>query len=70
MAEKRTGSLLFLGESPDKDLLQWALAIQKQGLPVGGEMTIQKAYEIHRYMFGSMRSCGSVGRGWCDGFMI
>ena len=59
----------MLGEAADKDLVHWALAIQKQGLPVGQEMIIQKASEIQRYMFGSIRSVRSVGWGWCDQFM-
>ena len=49
--------------------MQWSLAIHKQGLPVGQEMIIQKTSEIHRYMFGSMRSVGFVGWVWRDQFM-
>ena len=52
------GSLPVLGEAAEKDMVQWALAMQKQGLPVGQEMIIQKASGIHRYMFGSMLSVG------------
>ena len=69
LAKKSPGSLPVLGEAVDKDLVQWALPMQKQGLPVGREMIIQKNYEINRYMFGSIRSVGSVGWGWCDQFM-
>ena len=69
VAEKRPCTLPVLGEAAEKGLVQWALAMQKQGLPVGWEMTIHKASETHRYMFGSMCSVGSVGRGWCDQFM-
>ena len=47
MAEKRTGSFTVLEEEPEKDFAQWSLAMQKQGLPVGREMIIQKASEIH-----------------------
>ena len=36
---------------------------------MGRELIIHKASEIHCYMFGSMRSVGSVGRVWCDQFM-
>ena len=66
VAEKRPGSCPVLGEAAYKDLVRWALAMQKQCLQVGREMIIQKASEIHCYMFGSMRSVGLVGRGWCD----
>ena len=59
----------MMGEIEEKDLVQWFLSTQKQGLPVGREIIIQKASEIHRYMFGSMLSVGLVGRGWCDRFM-
>ena len=69
VVETRPSSLPVLGEAAEKDLVQWALTMQKQGLPVGPEMITQKASEIHRYTFGSMRSVGSVGRGWCDQFM-
>ena len=69
MAEKRTGSLPVMGESAEKYLLQLALAMNKQGLPVEREMIIHKASEIQRYMFGSMHSVGLFGRGWCDQFM-
>ena len=43
--------------------------MQKQGHPVGRDIIIQKAYEIHCHMFGSMRSVVPVVRGWCDQFM-
>ena len=46
--------------------MQWALAMQKHGLPMRLEMITQKASEIHYLMFGSMRSVGLVGQGWCD----
>ena len=62
MAKKRPGSLPVMGEAVEKGLVQWALAMQKQGLLVGREMIIQKASEMHRYMFGSMQSVGSVSR--------
>ena len=41
----------------------------EKGLPMGREMITHKSYYIHRYMFGSMRSVGLVGQGWCDQFM-
>ena len=69
MADNRPGYLPVMGEAAEKDFVQWALAVQKQGLPVGRKIVIQKAYEIHRYMFGSMSSVGSVRWGWCDLFM-
>ena len=43
--------------------------MKKNGLPGGIEMIIQKAYEIHHYMFASMGYIGSVGQGWCEQFM-
>ena len=58
-----------MGESEDKDMMKWALDMKKQGLPMGRETTIQKAYEIHHYIFDSMRSVGLVGWGWCDQFI-
>ena len=64
--EKRSPGLIPVpGEVADKDLVKWALAMQKQGLLLGWDMIIHKASEIHRQMFGSMRSVGSVVRGWC-----
>ena len=68
LTEKRPGSLPVLGESADKGLVQWTLYMQKQGLPVGREMIIQKASEIHRYMFVSMRYVGLIGWGRCERF--
>ena len=44
--------------------------MQKQGIPVVRETTIQKDSYIHRYMFGSMHFLGLVGWVWCDWFMI
>ena len=44
--------------------------MQKQGLPMEQDMIIQKVQEIHHYMCESMHSVVSVGRGWCDQFMI
>ena len=70
VAEKRPGPTPVLGEATEKDLIQWALTIQKQGLPVGRDMILRKAQEIHRYMYGSTHSIGSVGCGWCDRFII
>ena len=70
MAEKRSGPTALLGEATEKDLVQWDLAIKKQGLPMGWDMIIQKAQEIHHYMYGSIHSVGSVGCGWCDILMI
>ena len=58
------------GGSTYKDLVQWALAMQKQGLTVVRYMIIKNPQEIHRYMFGSMRYVGSFGLGWCNQFMI
>ena len=69
VADKRPGYLPVLGEETEKDLVRWELAIQKQGLLVGQDIISQKNFEIHRYMFGSMRSVGSAGRGCCDLFM-
>ena len=63
MAEKKLGSLPVLGEATENYLVQWSLAMHKQGLTVGQEMIIQKAYDIHRYIFGSMRFVGSAGWG-------
>ena len=59
--EKRPGYLTVMGDTEEMDLVQWVLAMQKQGLQVGREMITQKASEIHCYMFSSMRSVGSVG---------
>ena len=69
VAEKRPGSIPVLGEATYKALLQWVLAIHKQGLPVGREMIIHRTSEIYRYMFGSMGSVGLVSWIWCDIFM-
>ena len=69
MAEKRPGSLPVLWEAAEKDLVQCTLEMQKQDLPVGWKMIIQKTSEIHHYMFVSVCSLGSVGWGWCDKFM-
>ena len=44
--------------------------MQKQGLPVGRDIIIQKAQEIHHYMYVSLNYVGSVGRGWCKLFII
>ena len=57
-------------EAAEKYLVQWVLAMHKRGLPLVQEMIIQKDSEIHRYMFGSTRSLGSVGWGLCEQFMI
>ena len=67
--EKRPGYLTVMGDTEEMDLVQWVLAMQKQGLQVGREMITQKASEIHRYTFGSTRSLVSVGRGWCEQFI-
>ena len=69
MSEKMPGSIYVLRESAEKDLVQWAPVTQKKVIPVVGEMIIHKASEIQRYMFGSIRSVGLVGQGWCDRFM-
>ena len=69
MSEKRPGSLSVLREAAEKDLVQWAPVTHKKFIPVGREMIIHKASEIQRYMFGSIRSAGSVCQGWCDRFM-
>ena len=69
MVDKRPGSLPVMGEATDKYFFQWDLVMQKQGLQVGWKMITQKVYEIHLYVFGSMCSVGSVGKGWCDIFM-
>ena len=68
MAEKSAGPIPVLVEATEKDLVQWALAMQKQGLPVGRDLMIQKASEICRYIFGFMCSVGLVGHRWCDRF--
>ena len=44
--------------------------MQKQGLQVGRYIIIQKAQEIHHYMYGSLHYVGSFGRGWCKLFII
>ena len=69
VSEKSPGSLPVMGEAAEKYLVQWSLAMKKHGLLVGREIIIQKAFEIQRYMFGSMRSVGSAGQGWCVRFM-
>ena len=51
-------------EATRKDLVQWALAMKNKGLPVGQDIIIQKAQEIHHYMYRSFHSVGLVGRGW------
>ena len=51
MAEKKLDSLPVLGEATENYLVQWSLAMPKQCLPVGREMIIQRASEIHCYMF-------------------
>ena len=69
LAEKNTAPITVLGEAAEKDLVQWALDIQTQGLPEIQDMIIQKGYEINRYMFGSMSSVGLSGCGRCGQFM-
>ena len=69
MADKSPGPIPVPGEAAETDLMQWGPCHAENGLPVGREKRIQKAYEINHYMFGSMRSVVSVGRGWCDIFM-
>ena len=64
------GPTPVLKEATDKDLVQWAHVMQKQGLLVGQDIIILKAQDIHHYMYGSLNSVGSVGRGWCKLFMI
>ena len=70
MVYKRPGLNPVMGEAEEKDLLPRALAMQRQGLPVGWDMMIQKAQEIHCYMYVSLCSVGSVGLGWFKRFMI
>ena len=70
MAQNRPGPTPVLKEATEKDLVQWALAMQKRGLPVGRYIIIQKAQEIHHYMYGSLHYVGSAGCGWCKIFMI
>ena len=43
--------------------------MQKQGIPVGHDMIIQKDQDINFLMNGSTRSVGSVVRVWCDQFI-
>ena len=66
VAENSPGPILVLVKAAEKDLVQWSLSMKKQRLLVGHETIISKAYEIHRYMFESIRSVGLVGQGWCD----
>ena len=47
VAEKRSGLTPVLGEEAEKGFVHWGLTMQKQGLPVGWGMLIQKAQEIH-----------------------
>ena len=68
VAEKMPCSLPVLGETSEKDLVQWSLATQKQGLPMGRETVIKMNSEINRYMFVSVCSVWLVGPGWCDQF--
>ena len=42
VAKKRPVLIPVLGKAQEKDMVQWALVIQKKGLPVGQEMIIQK----------------------------
>ena len=44
--------------------------MQKQGIPVGRDIIIHKAQEIHHYMYGSLHYVGLFGHGWCKLFMI
>ena len=60
----------MLGETTDNDLVQWTFARKNWGVPARWDMIIKKAQEIHWYMFGFMRSVGSVGCGWCYQFMV
>ena len=53
MAEKRPGLTPVLGEDAEKDLVQWPLDMQKQGLPVGRYIIIQDYQDIHCLMYGS-----------------
>ena len=47
VAYKRPGLTPVLEEATEKGLVQWALSIQKQGLPVVLDIIIQKSQEIH-----------------------
>ena len=70
VAYNRPGPTPVMKEATEKDLVQWAHAMQKRGIPVGRYIIIQKAQEIHHYMYGSLHYVGSVGCGWCKIFMI
>ena len=59
----------MLGTEADDDFVYWALAIQKQVIPVVREMIIQKYQEIHCVVYVSTCSVVLVGRVWCDRFM-
>ena len=67
--ENMPDSLPVLVDTEERNLVQWSLTMHKQSLPVGLEMITQKASEIHRYIFGYMRSVGFFRRVWCDRFM-
>ena len=62
MAYNRPGPTPVMGEDIEKDLVQCALYMQKQGLPVVWDILIHKAQEIHNYMYGSLHYVVSVGR--------
>ena len=69
MAENSPASINVMTKAPEKDLVQWDLYMNTQGLPVGWDMIIPKSYDINHYMIGSMRSVGLVGRLWCGQLM-
>ena len=64
VSDKRPGTIPVLGEAPDKDLVKWDLAMNKQILPVGQDKIIHKASEIHHYMFCYLHALYWIG--WLD----
>lgn len=60
----------MLGTESEDDIHACVISVQQQGCPVSKEMLIIKANEVYIEIYGHLRSSGSIGRGWCDRFLV
>ena len=67
---KKPGPNPILTLDNERDLVDWVIAMQKQGLPVTRFMVLEKANEIFHELYGGTRSVGKLSESWLNKLML
>jgi len=50
----------------EQELMEWIVAMQREGFPVSREIVLVKGNEMYHELYGNRRSSEFIGRSWLN----